>query len=326
MKLHRFSLRPLAPWAGPLRSDTLYGLLLWHIAERQGDDACRSVIAAFERGEPPFVLSSVLPEDRIFAPQLPPMPRERFRQWAEDGRFATRNGTPLGLGEALQAFKRFRKLATLPLSVWRQQAENLSAPRLFAAFCALDQAEGQTDGQAVTAGESVEPHVSIDRRSGGALEGGLYFNRLHWFAEGTCLHLYARTDAPDTLLAMLREVGELGFGKDAALGRGRFAVERDTAFRAETLENAGPDSLLLSVCAAGDMSALDGWYATETKRGKAWGAGRSPFKNPLLLVREGGLLRHLPEGPFVLRHIHPNAGIVQITQPLCLPCRLSEEV
>lgn len=314
MRLHRFLLRPLAPWATPLRSDTLYGLLLWRIAERQGDEACRHAITAFLEGKPPFVLSSALPEGSVFAPRLPPVPRARFRQWVEEGAIVDAAGAPLSLMAALQAFKRFRKQTHLPLADWQKLAGALSVRRLFAAFCSRSAPDG-----------SVEPHVSIDRRSGGALEGGLYFNRLRWFRQDARLHLYARTDSPETLLSLLAEAGELGFGKDAALGKGRFAVQADTDFRAGTLDNDGPSSLLLSVCAAPDMAALQGWYATEIKRGKVWGGG-SPFKNPLLLLSEGSLLHRLPEGPFVLQHIHPHARIVQITHPLTLPCRMTEEV
>ena len=95
MRLHRFLLRPLAPWATPLRSDTLYGLLLWRIAERQGDEACRHAITAFLEGKPPFVLSSALPEGSVFAPRLPPVPRARFRQWVEEGAIVDAAGVPL---------------------------------------------------------------------------------------------------------------------------------------------------------------------------------------------------------------------------------------
>lgn len=321
MRLHRFLLRPLAPWATPLRSDTLYGLLLWRIAERQGDEACRHAITAFLEGKPPFVLSSALPEGSVFAPRLPPVPRARFRQWVEERAIVDAAGAPLSLMAALQAFKRFRKQTHLPLADWQKLAGALSVRRLFAAFCSRSAPERHSsvpDG-------SVEPHVSIDRRSGSALEGGLYFNRLRWFRQDARLHLYARTDSPETLLSLLAEAGELGFGKDAALGKGRFAVQADTDFRAGTLDNDGPSSLLLSVCAAPDMAALQGWYATEIKRGKVWGGG-SPFKNPLLLLSEGSLLHRLPDGPFVLQHIHPHARIVQITHPLTLPCRMAEEV
>lgn len=326
MRLHRFLLRPLSPWATPLRSDTLYGLLLWRIAERRGDAACRDAIAAFLEGRPPFALSSALPEGDLFAPRLPPVPRALFRQWVEEERaFTDRTGAALDLGGALQAFKRFRKRAYLPLGDWRKHAGNLSVRGLFAAFCA--RALPQQDGCAnAPDAHTVEPHVAVDRRSGGALEGALYFNRLRWFREDTRLHLYARTDAADDLLSLLAEVGELGFGKDAATGKGRFAVENDPDFRPGDLENDGPDALLLSVCAAPDMTDLDGWYATETKRGKVWGTGISPFKNPILLLREGSLLHRFPKGPFVLRGIHPQDRIVQITHPLALPCRLAEEV
>ena len=179
MRLHRFLLRPLAPWATPLRSDTLYGLLLWRIAERQGDEACRHAITAFLEGKPPFVLSSALPEGSVFAPRLPPVPRARFRQWVEEGAIVDASGAPLALMAALQAFKRFRKQTHLPLADWQKLAGALSVRRLFAAFCsrsAPEQHSSAPDG-------SVEPHVSIDRRSGGALEGGLYFNRLRWFRQ-----------------------------------------------------------------------------------------------------------------------------------------------
>ena len=48
---------------------------------------------------------------------------------------------------------------------------------------------------------------TVYQRSGGALEGGLYFNRLRWFRQDARLHLYARTDSPETLLSLLAEAG-----------------------------------------------------------------------------------------------------------------------
>lgn len=321
MRLYRYTLRPLSPWATPLRSDTLYGLLLWRIAERQGDTACGEAITAFREGRPPFVLSSALPEGQVFAPRLPAAPRALFRQWVEKGAFHDSSGAPLGLFSALQHYKSFRKQAYLPLAVWQEHASALSVRHLFAWYCARPAARPE----AVTA-TSVEPHVSIDRRHDGALEGGLFSNRLQWFAPGTHLHLYARTDAPDTLLALLAEAGDLGFGKDAALGKGRFAAALDEDFWPDALENGGPSSLLLSVCAAPDMAGLDGCYTTEIKRGKAWSSLLGPFKNPLLLLREGSLLHALPHGPFVLDGIHPDARLVQVTQPLLLPCHMAKEV
>ena len=320
MQLLRYIVRPLSAWGTPLRSDTLSGLLLWRIAERYGSEACRKAIDAFRDGNPPFILSSALPKDMVFTPRLPPVPRTLFRQWADAGIFQTADGSPLSLFDTLQAYKKFRKTPYLPVEVWLNYAPALSLRPLLIRFCQMTEGE-----KTRTSSESVEPHVSIDRQSGTAIKGGLFFNRLTWFSKETAFHLYARAADPSTLLEMLREVGELGFGKDTSTGKGRFAVDADTTFDPAQFENDGPHSMLCSVCAAMDMSALDGWYAVEAKRGKVGPASINPHKAPMLLVQEGSVLRTLPTGPYVLEGINSDTSIIQVTQPLALPCRLVEE-
>lgn len=320
MQLLRYIVRPLSPWGTPLRSDTLCGLLLWHLAERDGSDACRAEIDAFRAGTPPYVLSSALPLGMVNMPRLRPTPRGLFHQWVKEGVFRDDDGKPRSLFAALQAYKKFRKTAYLPVDIWAHHATSLSLRPLLAWFCQQNSTKDKP-----TQGSSVEPHVSIDRRTNTASQGALFFNRLTWFAEGTAFHLYARSQTPDILLERLNEVGDIGFGKDASTGKGRFKVEKDTSFDPATLENNGPHSLLCSVCAAMDMSALDGWYAVEAKHGKTGPGMSSPFKAPLLLVQEGSVLRRLPDGPYVLEGVHADKAIVQVTQPLTLPCRMVEE-
>lgn len=320
MQLLRYIVRPLSAWGTPLRSDTLCGLLLWRLAERHGPGACRSAIEAFRAGEPPFALSSALPLGTVSLPRLPPAARGRFRQWVEAGELRDAGGAPLGLFDALQAYKRFRKSAHLPVEVWMRHAGTLSLLPLLAWFCSQDKAQAEPMCR-----QSVEPHVSIDRRAGTAAEGGLYFNRLTWFAEKARFHIYARAKDPAALLELLAETGDLGFGKDASTGKGRFSVERDDSFDPASLENDGPDSLLCSVCASMDMSGVEGWYAVEAKRGKAGPGRRNPHKAPMLLLQEGSVLRRLPQGPYVLTGVNADPAVVQVTQPLILPCRVVEE-
>lgn len=328
MQLQRYIVRPCSPWGTPLRSDTLAGLLLWRIAERDGSAACRDAIAAFRSGTPPFVVSSAMPAGMIFNPKLPPVRRADFRRWVEQGHFRTEKDKKTQpdidreLFEALQKQKRFRKTPFIPVSVWAKHASNLSLRPLLQWFCTQNDEEHSSFAQK----ESVEPHVSINRQNSTALEGGLFFNRLRWFGEHTAFHIYARAQHPDTLLDLLHEIGNLGFGKDASTGKGRFAVERDAAFDPATLENNGSHALLCSVCASMDMSALDGWYAVAVKRGKTGPAVQSsPHKAPMLFVQEGSVLRTLPKGPWLLDGIHADPDIVQVTQPLTLPCRIAEE-
>lgn len=320
MQLLRFIVRPLSAWGTPLRSDTLCGILLWRLAEREGAGACRAAIEAFRAGEPPFVLSSALPLGAVSLPRLPPAPRTSFRQWVDAGELRHADGSPLELFAALQAYKRFRTSGHLPVEVWARHAKALSIKPLFTWFC-----QRETGAGAPWAREYVEPHVSIDRQTGTAAEGGLFFSRLTWFAAGAAFHLYARAKDPDALLELLKETGELGFGKDASTGKGRFSVERDDSFDPALLENDGPHSLLCSVCASMDMAALDGWYAVEAKRGKTGPGHANPHKAPMLLVQEGSVLRRLPRGPYVLEGVNADRAVVQVTPPLALPCRVMEE-
>lgn len=233
MKLHRYLVRPLSPWGTPLRGDTLYGLVLWRIAELDGDAACRETIAAFRSGRPPFVLSSAMPQGMLFAPRLPPAPRAVFRRWVEEEAFRDTEGKPLDLYAALQAYKRFRKMTRLPVEVWIRHAPALSVRELFAWHCRQRQEKENPKKM-----RGSEPHVSIDRGNGRALEGGLFFTRLEYFSQESRLHVYARTDEPDRLLALLRLVGELGFGRDASTGKGRFSVEPDADFDPAPLDIA----------------------------------------------------------------------------------------
>lgn len=321
MKLCRFVMTPLSPWSGRLRSDTLYGLICWHVAESGDEAACGKLINAFAENRPPFQLSSAMPANQLPMPCLPPISRKRFRalalKYGVKGQSENTN-----MFRLLQKFKKFRKKKWIPLETWKAHNKSLSAETLF-----ISQ-PGERDAEDIQAGQSsaFEPHVSIDRSTGMAMEGALFFMRLKYFPPDTKLHLYARTDDPDFLLKYLKLIGTLGFGRDSGTGHGQFDIEPDRAFRPDGLEI--PDAsaeMLLSDCAAPDMASLSGFYRLEVKRGKT-GPGRSnPFKKPFLMLTEGSVLLSRPAGPYLLRDLNPDARIAQILEPLALPCSLAPE-
>ncbi len=320
MALHRFLLRPLSFWGTPLRSDTLTGLLLYRLAEDEGAAALRVELEAIRDGRPSFALSSAMPAGTVFAPRLPPVPRGDFAAMIQSGSFADSGGRSLSLFEALGLFKKFRKAPFLPLSVWERHRTSLSAADLFAEYCRdatpWKNIAGQKTGSAM--------HVTIDRSTGRALDGGLFKTSFFCGEKGAAFHLYAETDNLPWLLERLGRLCETGIGRDQSTGQGVFALEEDKDFQppADDL----PHRLLLSTLSAEDMSGLRGWYATEVKSGKA-GPGFSngnPFKSPFLCVQEGAVLTELPKGPFLLTGIHSNPDLVQVTHPVTLPCRLAQ--
>lgn len=320
MALHRFLLRPLSAWGTPMRSDTLAGLLLYRLAEDEGEAALRAELDAFMSGTPPFAVSSAMPAGTVFAPRLPPVGRETFAHWTQEGRFCPKDGQERTLFAALGLYKKFRKQAFLPLPIWEKHHASLSAVALFAEYCCQPELWPESPLRSAQ-----EMHVTVPRNSGTALQGGLFTTHALWAAEDMAFHLYAETADCPGLLARLARIGQLGYGRDSSTGKGLFSIEEDASF---TPGASGlPHRLLLSTLSAADLRGLRGWYATEVKTGKAGPAfcKGNPFKSPFLCVQEGAVLTALPKGPFVLEHIHADPAIIQITQPLTLPCRLADE-
>lgn len=320
MALHRFILRPLSAWGTPLRSDTLAGLLLYRLAEDEGEAALKAELDAFQNGKAPFALSSAMPEGTVFAPKLPPASRAVFHRLVMEGRFRDAEGKPFTLYDALGVYKKFRKSPFLPLEVWEKHRASLSVVELFAEYCR--QPKLWRSSPVVRAQEM---HVTMARASGSALQGGLFASHTFWAANGAAFHIYAETDDCPNLLARLKRIGQIGYGRDSSTGKGVFSIEEDASFTSAASDL--PHGLLLSMLSAGDLRGLSGWYSTEVKTGKAGPAfcKGNPFKSPFLCVQEGAVLTALPKGPFVLRGIHADPAIVQITQPLTLPCKLAEE-
>lgn len=319
MKLRRYIIEPRSPWASPLRGDTLAGLLLWRLAEDEGEEACAEALAAFRAGEPPFEVSSAMPLDCLPMPCLPPARRGVFRAWYEKGRMLDAGAT---LFEALQKYKKFRKLPWLPLDVWLKNASSLNVLALFNWFCADAKVKVDKKGGACET-RAFRARAAIDRASGSAADGALFFTPLTYFAGGLCV--YARSREPEKFLAGLRRIGEIGFGGGASVGCGRFAAWEDEKFDPAPLENAGEWRVTLSPCASANMGAIEGFYRAEVKHGKVGPGMGSPFKYPFVYIEEGALLRTLPEGPWILDNICPNAKVAQALWPVTLPCEYREE-
>lgn len=317
MKLHRFNIRPLSPWSIPLNGDTLCGLLLWRIAESYDGAKCAQYIEAFRSGKPPFVVSSAMPKDMLPMPSLPPVASAYFISL-----ISAHGITEEKLIAGRKALASLSKTKWMPVDIWQGISRNLSAASIFSWYweniCESLHADSFEPGKIV-----YEAHASPNIN-----QANTFFRRVTWFGN-TVFHIYARTEDPAWLLHLLATVGNLGFGAGASTGNGRFEVELDENFDTATLDftDFSPNtcSFLLSPCAGKNMSTIEGWYRLKVKRGKA-GLGMSyPYKNPILYICEGAIMRRLPLGPYVIDNIQPCSSVAQIMEPLTLPCILAED-
>ncbi len=321
MSAYRIRLRLHGPLATPLHSGTLFGHLCWAKRLRESDAALTAWLAALT--ESPLLLSDALPHDRLPRPLL--QPGDRPEPAAGESRQAFLH--------RLQQDKQLRKTAFIPVADFLELRVGLSEAGLLARLrrraAELERAEpAQSRRRSRPLSLTVrQPHNTIDRLTGTTPEtGGLYFMDEEWRRDTAAdMDIYARGEiGGEELQALFDTVGEFGFGRDANLGRGRFAT---TVELVDPRLFAHDGNRLLSLShgvLTPNMAAP--FYKLHTHYGKLGGlyAGgeRSPFKYPLLLTRPGATFSPADAGPFgaLLAGVHPHhPEIHQNAWHLCLP-------
>jgi CRISPR-associated protein Csm4 len=307
MPAYRIRLRLQGPLATPLHSGTLFGHLCWAKRLREGEAALTSWLAALP--ESPLLLSDALPRDCLPRPLLQPGDRPEPATGESRQDFLQR----------LQQDKKLRKTAFIPVADFLELRGGLSEAglldRLRRRAAEPEQAELAPARRRFRPLSVIvrQPHNTIDRLTGTTPEaGGLYFMDEEWRRDAAAeLDVYAAGEiACVELQALFDTVGEFGFGRDANLGRGRFAATVELA-DSRLFAHDGNRWLSLS---HGVLTAnmVAPFYKLHTHYGKLGGlyAGgeRSPFKHPLLLTRPGATFSPTDAGPFgaLLAGVHPH--------------------
>ncbi len=306
MPAYRIRLRLQGPLATPMHSGALFGHLCWAKRLHEGEAALVAWLAALP--ESPLLLSDALPQNQLPRPLL--LPGECPESVTSESRrdFLHR----------LQQDKQLRKTAFISVADFLELRTGLSEVNLLAQLRRV--AEWNAAPQPPLRRRSRplsltvrQAHNTIDRLTGTTPEtGGLYFMDEEWRRDtATELDVYAAGEiSSEALQSLLTTVGEFGFGRDASLGRGRFAATVDPA-NPRLFDYDGNRILSLShgVLTANMAAPL---YKLHTHYGKLGGlyAGgeRSPFKYPLLLTRPGATFSPAAAGPFgeLLTGVHPH--------------------
>ncbi len=316
MALYRYQIRPLSAFATPLRSDTLYGHLLWAAAMLHGEARVSKLIEDFAGEHPPFLLSSAFPTGQLPLPPLPGIPRQRFKE-----QFAGRGN----LVEMLKQYKTFRRVTFWSVDRWAQGQGRIGQESLFTQWLAASKPAEAKNPAMPNQLRMNQPHVTIDRQSGSVLDqGGLFFSSATWYRPGSVLDLYVETAEIEFFEKLFNHLAETGFGADRSTGKGHFSFQRDAGFDPGPFAKEGSHRLSLSVCAASDTRAFSGYWTPFVKHGRAWsGFGEhNPFKKPFFAFAEGSLFASMPDSGYLLRNVHSDPKLVQIGWPLTIPVTL----
>jgi len=274
------TLRPRSAFGGPIRGDTLFGQLCWALRHRYGEARLAELLQGYTDGTPFLVVSDAFPTGFLPRPALPLY------------RFAEVPGA-----DRKQVKKRCwlpREHFSQPLSRWLTHAvaEGDIVERLGAGGA-------QEKGRDLIA-EHSQPHNTINRLTGttGTGEFAPYAEVQYWFAPALALDVYIACDArrisPDDIRQLLDDVGAGGYGRDASIGLGKFAVE-EFGVRSWPVQDGANSWMTLAPCAPQGLGFKPekSWYQPFTRFGRhgdiAVHGGR-PFKNPVLLADSAALL------------------------------------
>jgi CRISPR-associated protein Csm4 len=280
MPLHRIRLALEGPLGTPLTSGTIFGHLCWAVLRRDGETALVAWLRALREGVARFLLSDAFPADLLPRPLLPPhrQPEASLTQQAEA--------------------KTRAKYGWIKQAAFLQHRRAMSPARLHDLLADWRPSSAVHPHDRID--RCVHAHNVIDRLTGTTPEtAGLWFVEDDWsFAAAPERDLYVDTDLPSAEVeALLSEVGQHGYGRDATYGRGCFRVleaRPDT----ELLAHAGNRMMSLSHgCLTEAMK--EPRYERFTHFGKVGielaMTGARPFKRPVLLIKPGATFR--PEGP-----------------------------
>ncbi len=249
------------------KGDTLFGQLCWALRNRLGEAKLTQLLDGYTADQPFAVISDALPAGHLPRPALP---GHTFVPLADSDRKAAKKRVWLPVEYLAE-----------PVAAWLQHCIPAS------------------DLPGGTAQAHPHPHNAIDRRTNTTGDGfAPYSLTRHWYGKGAELDIHIvldETRLPITDLEQaLHDIGELGFGRDAGIGLGRFAVNTLETSALPSQDNADA-WLTLAPCAPQGLSwhAEKCFYTVFTRFGRHGDIGvhlGNPFKTPVLLANTGAVL------------------------------------
>lgn len=286
MKLYRVHIELLSAISTPLKGDTLWGHVVWGIANHEGDGAVASFLEACKAGEPPLVISSAFPKGML--------PKPVMNDHVEYA---------LLTKSQYAAIKETKKRTYIP------------------SFLETGDNDGAGHGYFV---RQTQLHNTISRLDLTVSDGGLYATESLWpqskafYKERPIFDVYVVSNVTsDRIVEYLSWAFENGYGADASIGKGVVVVHPD-------IEEVPVPSLLGKRCMALGPFIADIDHPLQDlladvfiRRGKIGGAFASsvdPYKKTVVLYNEGATFINTTDGCVVgnvLVHMHTDERICQ---------------
>ncbi len=254
MRLYKTTITPTSNFATPLKGDTLFGQMCWAIVFASNKDKLEALLSDYETN--PFLIVS-----DPFAVGYLPKP----------------TAPSIHLNEDISLKKENRKKIWLTLEqLINGQFNNAKSDK-----DAVNQDENET-----VIRNSINYKTSTTGSDGFDPYGEIEFS----FSKKDIYFLIGDNFTTDDLTRTLQIVSEMGYGKDATIGKGRF---RFSALEKIDLNTNSTTYMALSPFTPNDLQCKDIFYEPFTRFGKI-GASRvstNPFKKPIVLADSGAVIQ-----------------------------------
>ncbi|MBW7888627.1 MAG: type III-A CRISPR-associated RAMP protein Csm4 [Bacteroidetes bacterium] len=217
-------LTPHSGFITPLRSDTLWGLLLVGIRTLYSEEKVNSIITSIEKREPPFLISSAFPfyNNKKEKEHFLPKPFLAMKNTSFDRVLNDNDRKDAAI--LMNKYKQYKKLTYVSRRVFEQFING----RLSEAEYVSQFSQEQPAEQAVVTSDIL--HAPIDRLSGTTAgdeqgKGLLFYTHEYTIKKGG---MYFLVNGERSLLEpVLRFLQHFGFGGDNSVGKGIFNVEME---------------------------------------------------------------------------------------------------
>ncbi|MDR1836464.1 MAG: CRISPR-associated protein Csm4 [Treponema sp.] len=266
MTLYRIRFKLCSAIVTPLKGDTIWGHIVWGIANHEGNAAVSEFLEQEKSAPPALVVSSAFPAGMVCRP-LPPPPKR------DDS---------LNI-DTYSEIKKKKKEKYVPSSEYLSGME----------------AAAELKENTYKNAQVMQMHNTIDRAANIVLEGGLYSTEEIWpgIKDGDSYILLKDWDLfilsslkPERVKHLVEWAFENGYGADASTGKGRISVIGDPVpvkpgKQGNTYMALGPfvDSKNGIDHLRADIFIRSG------KLGGAFAASLSPYKKPVVLYDEGAV-------------------------------------
>ena len=285
MLTYRVTLRPLSAFGTPLAGDTLFGQLCWTLRHQLGNARLNTLLQGYTSGQPFAVISDAIPAGHV---PLPSVPSELWQKTPDADRKLLKKKKWLPMDALDLRFDRWQTAA---------QSDNEVAAPLIKDWAAR---AGHCTAAGSSQTERAQPHNTINRQTGTTGEGQFapYAMPQTWFHPAMRFNLHMVLDEArlslGELTSALAYIGATGFGRDASIGLGKYALIGEPTATSWPMPPHANSYLTLGPCAPQGQGfcPVRSYYQVATRFGRHGDAAvqsGNPFKRPVLLAKAGGV-------------------------------------